>query len=367
MKIICDKQKLYEVISSVSRAVSPKTTLPALEGILLKARDGMLYLFGYDLDMGISASMEVKVTEPGEIVLTAKLFVDMIRRMAGDTVSIESDEKYLTVIKSGFSEFTILGIPAEEFPEFPILDSTLPVSVPQNVLKSMIDQTLFAVATNDSKPVQTGSLFEVGENEIQVVSVDGFRLALRRESIRSEKEFRFIVPGKTLSELTKLLSDGDEAVEIQVGNKHIIFKTGGYSILSRLLEGDFLDYKAAIPAGSGTTVTVGVRSFIESIERTSLLISDRLKSPLKVNFTEDIIKMSCSTAIGKAYDELECRSEGPELTMGFNNRYLLDALRASGCDEVKLMISGPLSPMKLVPVQGDSFLFLVLPVRLKAE
>ena len=367
MKIMCDKQKLYEVISNVSRAVSPKTTLPALEGILLRARDNTLYLSGYDLDMGISASMEAKVAEPGEIVLTAKLFVDMVRRMAGETVSIESDEKYLTVIRSGFSEFTILGIPAEEFPEFPTLSEVTPVSVPQNVLKSMIDQTLFAIATNDSKPVQTGSLFEVGGKELRVISVDGFRLALRREPIQSEEEFHFIVPGKTLSELTKLLSDEDEMTEIQVGSKHIIFKAGGYSILSRLLEGDFLDYKAAIPGGTGTTVTVGVRPFIESIERTSLLISDRLKSPLKVNFTEALIKMSCSTAIGKAYDELECRGEGPELTMGFNNRYLLDALRASGCDQVKLMINGPLSPMKMVPTQGDSFLFLVLPVRLKAE
>lgn len=367
MKILCDKQKLYDVISNVSRAVSAKTTLPALEGILLRARDNTLFLSGYDLDLGISASMEAKVTEPGEIVLTAKLFVDMVRRMAGETVSIESNEKYLTVIKSGFSEFTILGIPADEFPEFPTLNQVTPISLPQSVLKSMIDQTLFAIATNDAKPVQTGSLFEVGERELRVISVDGFRLAMRREPVASEEEFHFIVPGKTLSELTKLLGDEDEKTEIQVGNKHIIFKIGGYSILSRLLEGDFLDYNAAIPSGGVTTVTVGVRPFIDSIERTSLLISDRLKSPLKVVFGENQIKMSCSTAIGKAYDELECQLEGTDLTMGFNNRYLLDALRASGCDQVKLVINGPLSPMKMTPMQGESFLFLVLPVRLKAD
>lgn len=368
MKITCERNALFEVISNVSRAVSPKSTLPALEGVLLKAQDQCLYLSGYDLELGMSSSIPARVEEPGEIVLTAKLFVDMVRRMAGETVSIETNAKMLTQIHCGLTEFTILAIPAEEFPELPQLGDSAQVQIPQNILKSMIDQTLFALATNDAKPVHTGSLFELSEGMISVVSVDGFRLALRRQSLACEEDLTFVVPGKTLSEVSKLLSaDDDSLVELESTHKHIIFQIGGYSVVSRLLEGEFLDYKAAIPPASGTVVTVNKREFSDSIERTSLLISDRLKSPLRVKFEEEVIQMSCSTAIGKAYDELPCQRKGDGVEMGFNNRYLLDALRASDCDEVNLIINGPLSPMKIVPVSGDHFLFLVLPVRLKAE
>lgn len=367
MKIICDKAKLVEIVSNVSRAVSPKSTLAALEGILIKASGGRVNFSGYDLEMGMQASMEAKVLEEGEIVLTAKLFVDIVRKMAGETVSIDTDAKMLTVIKSGVSEFTILGIPAEEFPEIPAIKDSAAVKVPQNMLKSMIEQTLFAVATNDSKPVHTGSLFEISENMLTVVSVDGFRLALRREKLHDCQNISFVIPGKTLNEISKLLDEKDELVDIDVSNKHIIFNISGYNVLSRLLEGEFLDYKAAIPAASATVITVNKREFMGSIERTSLLISDKLKSPLRVNFNEDSIKMSCSTAIGKAYDEISCKIKGDGVEMGFNNRYLLEALRAADCDEVNLVVNGALSPMKIVPLKDESFLFLVLPVRLKAE
>lgn len=367
MKITCDRNQLLEVISNVSRAVSPKSTLAALEGILLKARDNTLFLSGYDLDMGMSSSMEAKVTEPGEIVLTAKLFVDMIHRMGGDVVTIEADEKLLTNIKCGLTEFTILGIPAEEFPDMPTITDTSELKLPQGMLKSMIGQTLFAIATNDAKPVQTGCLFELENGQLTAVAVDGFRLALRREMLAQGEDCSFVVPGKTLAEILKLLADNDTAMSLYLAKRHIIFYINGYSVVSRLLEGEFLDYKAAIPPASATVVNVNKRTFIESIERTSLLISDRLKSPLRVKFENSTIKMSCSTAIGKAYDELSCNITGDGVEMGFNNRYLLDALRAADCDEVHLIINGALSPMKIVPPQGEGFLFLVLPVRLKTE
>ena len=367
MNIICDKTQLLEILSNVSKAVAARSSLAALEGILLRAEGDRLSLTGYDLDMGITSSMECTVREEGAIVLTARLFVDMIRRMTGETVSIASDEKLMTTIRSGVSEFTILGLSAEEYPELPALTDADDVSIEQDKLRSMIEQTLFAIANNDSKPVHTGSLFEVSGEDITVVSVDGFRLALRREKILGDKELRFVVPGKTLSELAKMLGDGEEMVTLYVNRKHISFETGGYTIVSRLLEGEFLDYKSAIPPASQTVVTVNTREMIAAIERTSLLISDRLKSPLRIHFGDGLIRMSCSTAIGRAYDEVPCKLEHDEVEMGFNNRYLLDALRASECDEVALIINGPLSPMKMVPLQGDSFLFLVLPVRLKAE
>lgn len=368
MKFHCSRPELYEIVSNVSRAVSGKTSLTVLEGILIRAKGNLLSFLGYDLDLGISAQMPAQIEEEGEIVLSAKLFVDMMRRMNGDTVTIQTDEKYLTEIKSGATEFTILGIPSDEFPEIPTVQEEQSIRLPQHLLKGMIDQTLFAVSTNDSKPVHTGSLFQLEEGELRVVSVDGFRLALRREKVSAEGTAQFIIPGKTLSEMTKLLSDDEEQqAGLFLSRKHVVVEIGQYKVISRLLEGEFLDYRAAIPEGSSTTVTVDVRPFIESIERTSLLISDRLKSPLRIRFEEGQIKMSCSTAIGKAYDQLECGLDGDEVEIGFNNRYMLEALRATGCDQVKLLISGPLSPMKMVPLDGDSFLFLILPVRLKSE
>ncbi len=367
MKIICQKDLLVEAVSNVSRAVSSKSPVPALEGILIKAADGQITLVGYDLEIGIVTKIDADVKEAGDIVLTARLLLDIIRRIPSDTISISCDEKQLCVIKGGVSEFTILGIPASDYPELPAVDENSSLVLKQGVLKSMIDQTLFAIATTDSKPVHTGSLFDIKKENITLVSVDGYRLALRKEPFIADQETSFIVPGKTLAEVSKLLKEEENEVCMVVSHKHIIFRIDGYNVISRLLEGDFLDYNAAIPKTEKTTVEVSTRQLIEGIERTSLLISDRLRSPLKLNMVDDKIKISCNTTMGKAYDEVDCKLSGDGTNMGFNNKYLLDALKASDCDMVKLLINGPVSPMRVVPLEGESFLFLVLPVRVKNE
>ncbi len=368
MKITCERPKLCEIVSNVSHAVSAKSTLSVLEGILITAKDGKVSFLGYDLEMGIFAQIPAKVKEEGEIVLSARLFVDIVRKMDGEDVSIESDKNFLTKIEGGNSQFTILGIPPEDFPEIPVVQEERSVHLPQYLLKSMINQTLFAVSTNDSKPVHTGSLFLLEDGQLQMVSVDGFRLALRKEKVSSSEKARFVVPGKTLNEMEKLLSEEkDDEACISLSQKHACVQIGEYKVISRLLEGEFLDYKAAIPPSSTTDVTVEVRPLMESISRTSLLISDRLKSPLRLLFEDNTIKMSCSTSMGKAYDQLDCQLTGKDLEIGFNNRYLLDALRVIDCDKVKLLLNGPLAPMKIVPVDGDNFLFLILPVRLKSD
>ena len=365
MKIQCQKSQLVEAVSNVQRAVSSKSTLAALEGILLKTTtNGDLKLCGYDLELGITTVIEAQVDEPGEVVLSA--------RLPDDTVTILVDEKMITQSTCGPSEFSIVGIPSSEYPELPSVEGASSIDLTSPILKSMIRQTLFAVADTDAKPVHTGTLFNIENGIIRLVSVDGYRLAMRTEMINlkfeEEDEIRFVVPGKTLSEVIKLLPDQDENVEILVGRRHIIFKIEKYSVISRLLEGEFLDYKAAIPAQFTTEVTVNTRNLINSVERVSLLITDRLKSPVRCIFSEDgEIKISCVTSIGKANDELSAQITGPEVEIGFNNRYLLDALRTADTDEVKVQLTGPVSPMKIVPTQGDSFLFLVLPVRLKQE
>lgn len=369
MNIICKKDILVTAVSNVSRAVSQRSPIPALEGIHIKAKENSICLTGYNLELGIQTTLSCDVLEEGEIVLSAKFLLDMIRRIESEDVSIKSNPKFLTTINGGVTEYTILGMSPEEFPELPVIQSISNVTLSQGNLKSQIEQTLFAVATTDSKPVHTGSLFDIYDKSVTVVSVDGYRLAMRKEQADINEEITFIVPGKTLSEVAKLIKDGenDQTVDIKVSRKQILFKIGDYNIISRLLEGEFLDYKASIPSESKTDVTIATRDFINSIERTSLLISDRLRSPLRIKFSEDLIKINCTTSLGKAYDEVACKIEGQEVEMGFNNKYLLDALRACDCDQVKLEINGPLSPMKVVPMEGDSFLFLVLPVRLKNE
>lgn len=367
MNITCNRQTLVEAVANVSRAVSAKNTLAALEGILMKAQNGRLHLTGYDLELAISTSIEATTSEEGEIILTARLLLDMIRRIQSEEISIVSDDKMLTVIKGEVTEYTILGIPASEFPELPSVTETAAVKIRQDTLKNMITQTLFAIATTDSKPVHTGSLFDIKNKKLNVVSVDGYRLAMRSEPIDFSYDFSFIVPGKSLSEVAKLLHENEEEIELSVSKRHIIFVIDNYQIISRLLEGEFLDYNAAIPAGGKTNIAVNTREFINAIDRTSLLISDSIKSPLRLKFENGLIKISCSTAIGKVYDEMVCDQNGDDLEIGFNGRYMLDALKSTESDEVALIMNGSLSPIKLVPMDGESFTFLVLPVRLKSE
>lgn len=368
MKFSCETQALGQTIANVSLAVSPKSTLAALEGILVTAKDNTVTLVGYNLELGITAALPAKVEEEGQVVIPARLFSEIVRKTASPQIEISCDRRFLVEIQGGVSQFTILGVSALEFPELPNLGGGDTAALPQNKLRSMVDQTIFAVAQNDAKPVHTGCLFLLEEGQITVVAVDGFRLALRRETVETPKNtMRFVVPGKSLTELLKLLGDSDDKVELQVSKKHILFRVGETSIISRLLEGEFLDYNAAIPKNCSTSVKVSTRGLASSIERTSLLISDRLKSPLRVVFDQNLVRMSCSTTIGKAYDECQCQSLGPTVEMGFNNRYLMDALKNSGTDMVRLEISGPLSPMKVVPLEGEDFLFLVLPMKLKSE
>ena len=367
MKFTVNKSDITEAVSNIPRAVSTKTSIPALEGILLSATETGLELCAYDLELGITTVIPAFVMEPGKAVLSAKLFSDIVRRTPAETVTVSVDEKNMATLESGYSRFSIIGIPAEEFPALPKLSDSTQISLPGALLKSMIRQTLFAIAESDAKPIHQGSLFSLENGILDVVSVDGYRLAVRREPVDFSEDLSFVVPGKTLSELLKLIKDSEEPVEISAGRRHILFKIDNYTVISSLLEGEFLNYKAAIPPESQTEVVLKTREAIDSVERVSLLITDRLKSPIRCLFDNNEVKLNCTTSMGRASDQLDVEMTGQSVEIGFNNRYLLEALRNTECDEVKVQLGGPLSPMKVVPKEGDSFLFLVLPVRLKSE
>lgn len=368
MKIICDTSVLREACLNVQRAVSTKTTIPAIEGILLKAIGNELLLTGYDLEVGISTSVPCKVSEQGSIILNAKILCEIVRKIPGDTVYIETDERLLATIRSGEAEYSLIGIDGNEFPELPAVSGGYPVVIDQKMLKDMVRQTIFAVSTEDSKIIHTGVKFEISSNLIRLVAVDGHRLAMRTETINYVgDELNFVVPSKTLNEVIKLLNEDEETVSLGIGKRHIIFEINNYQIVSRLLDGEFLNYKNAIPTSCVATAKVNTREMIDSIDRTSLIIMDKFKSPVRFIFDEKIVRISSITALGTANDSFTCEYNGPKIEIGFNNKLLIDALRACDADEVKIELNSGSAPILILPTEGDSFLFLILPMRLKKE
>lgn len=365
LKFSCNQKDFSSAVTNVQRAVSTKTNLPALEGILIKAEEGRITLCGYDLEIGITTFIECNVQEKGEIVVSAKLLGEIVRRLPENTVNIETDEKMIVYINSGLAEYNIVGISSEEYPELPKVEEMENISINSNILKTMIKQTIFATSDDLTKPIYTGSLFDIENNLMKIVSVDGFRMAVRQETISCDKNSKFVVPSKTLSEILKLITDEEKNVEIIIGQRHAVFKVENYSIISRLIEGNFLDYKTTIPPDNKTEIVINTRNFIAAVERMSLLTSDKIQSPIRCVVEDTQVKLFCSTAIGKANDSILAEIAGENVEIGLNCRYLLDALKNTETDEIKIQLNGSLTPMKIVPIQGDSFLFLVVPMRFK--
>ena len=367
MRIICDSAELSKACMNVQRTVSGKSTIPALEGILIEAADGKVSLTGYDLEVGSVVSLDCEVYEAGRVVLNAKNLCDILRMVPEDIVSIECDERNISKIKSGETEYSIIGTAADDYPELPTVNKYYDITIKQSVLKDMIKKTIFSVSTGERNPVHTGVKFEIAEDEIVLVAVDGARLAIRREKIScssdEKPEISFVVPAKTLNEIIKLSGDDESEIIIKAGDRHIIFTVERYEIVSRLLEGNFLNYKSAIPLTWGTKITVETKRLIECIERTSLIITDK-SSPVRCTVDNGVMKFSSVTAIGTANDKMVADIEGKSIEIGFNNRFVLDCLKACEADTIKIEMTGSNQPITFSPLEGDSFFYLVLPVRI---
>ena len=368
MKFSCEKALLSGAVAVTSRAVAAKSSIPAMEGILIEAGES-LRLTGYNLETGIQATVPAEIKEKGSLVLSARLFGEIVRKMPDDMV-IFSTQGYTVNIKCGMSEFNILGTDPEEFPELPTVDQQNTLTLPQPTLRSMISQTLFAVSDNESRPIHTGSLFEVEGQMLTVVSVDGYRLALRKESVVEKKGadgFSFVVPGSALGEVEKICA-GEEAVTITQGARHIMFQTGDTVLVCRRLEGEFLPYRNAIPRNNTIHIEVEARSLLASIERVSLIISEKLKSPLRCVFGDGVVSITTKTAIGDAADQCMVSGDGQGLEIGFNNKYLMDALKAAPADKLRMEFTSGVAPCVILPAEGEeNFIYMVLPVRLKAN
>lgn len=367
MKFTVMRSDIVSAVQNVSRAVSTKATLPALEGILIKAYNNTLTLSGYDLELAITTTVEATVSVEGEIVVGAKLFADIVRKLPEEIVTFETDERMIIYINSGNAAYQIVGISSMEYPEMPKFDAMDEIKLSAGVLKNMIKQTIYAVSDNINKPIYTGSLFDIKDKIMRVVAIDGYRMAIRQENLDTDVEQRFIVPGKMQGEILKLITDDEKEVLIVVGQRHVSFTLENYSIVSRLIEGNFLDYRTTVPKGEDTIIRINTRSLINSVDRIALITSDRVQSPVRFSITQDQIKLSCKTAVGRANDEIPVSTIGKDVEIGFNNKYVLEALKNTECDEVTLVLNGSLSPMIIKPVQGEEFIFLVVPMRLNDE
>ena len=367
MKFTCEKPLLAAALSVASRTVAVKSAIPALEGIYVRAGVKVL-LSGYNLETGITVSLDADVKEEGEAIFPARLFCDIVRKLPDDTVEISVDDNYKISIRAGISSFSIAGMSADDYPALPDVTSENGVSLPQNQLKDMISGTIFAVSDNQARPIHTGCLFEVTESDITVIAVDGYRLALRRwiPEGGERKTMKFVVPAAALKEVEKILTDSEDECTFVLGDKHISFRIGEATLVCRILEGEFLDWRRVLPENNPIKLTANVAAITDSIERVGLVISEKLKSPVRCTFGDQTADFRTVTTIGTAHDVCQIAGDGKDLEIGFNCRYLLDALRAVPDGECMMELSNGLSPIVINPCDGTKrFSYMVLPVRLK--
>lgn len=369
MKFTCEKNQLVGAIAVASRAVAQKSSLGSIEGLLCRAGTMTgLNITGFNMETGITVQVDAEVKEDGECVMPTRLLGDIVRRMPEGPVSVSVSDEYKVSIQAGFASFSILATSAEEYPDLPEVTYTNGVHIPQKELKKLIAGTIFSVSENQSRPIHTGSLFEVDENSISVIAVDGFRLARRTYHPKEEtgRTFKFVAPAAALKEVEKILSDTDEDAVFTLGPKHILFEIGGATLVCRLLEGDFLDWRRVVPTDCPIKMVSNVSDLTASIERVGLIVSEKIKSPVHCTFGKNVANFRTSTTIGVAADQCQMAGDGKDLEIGFNCRYLVEALRAVPSEEVCLELTNGLSPLVLTPVrEEDDFAYMILPVRLK--
>jgi len=366
MKIICSKENLLNGINIVQKAVSTKTTLPILEGILINA-DDKFKLTGNDLEIGIECFVEADIRNTGAIVINSKMFGDIVRRLPDSEVLIDVKENNLVIVECENSHFEIKGINPSGYPTLPKVDKDNVLSLTQGNLKDMIRQTVFAVGTDENRPVLTGSLIEVKNKELVFVSIDGFRLALRRKIIESNiDDFSVIVPGKTLNEISKILQPNADEVFIYNSNNQIVFDTKAWRIVSRLIEGKFLNYNSLLNKEFETKVIVNIKEFQQSLERASLISMNDKNSPVKLYIADEKIVITSNAELGAVREEIKGEIEGNNLEIGYNPAFLIDALKAIDEERAAIYFITTNAPCTLRPVieNNNEFAYLVQAVRI---
>lgn len=366
MQLKCNKIDLLNGVNTVLKAVSSRTTLPILQCILLQATNDELKLIGNDLELGIESKVKANISENGSIALEARIFSEIVKKLPDNEVTIKVDENHLTTIHCEKSKFTISGHPGSEFIQLPKIEKNKSFSLPQLVIKEMIRQTIFSIAVEEIRPIFTGELLEVKDQKFNIVSVDGYRVSIRETLIKKPiEDFKIVVPGKTLSEIHKILSSlEDDYITIYYTDKHVLFEFEDSIVVSRLLEGDFPKYDQIFSKDYEIMATVDRKNAIMSLERAALITRENKKNPIKIEIKEKSMIITSNTEIGNVYEEIDIKKEGKEIEIAFNPKYLIDALKVIDDEFVNLQFTNALNPCIIRKIDGDDFKYLILPIRL---
>lgn len=368
MKIYASKDVLTYGVQAVIRAVSNKNPIPILSGILLSAAGGQLTFSATDLELGIECKVPVNIEEEGNVVLPAKYLNDIFRRLPDVQICIQVDKNnYNTTMQYGSNQFNLLGIAAEDFPLLPTIDSTSTLEIKQDVFKSMIKQVSFASSADDNRPIFTGVLMEIKDGNIKLIATDTHRLAFREgksNMLNGDVDTSVIVPSKALAELNKLMTGETENLKLSLSDNQISFELPGIRIVSRLIEGQFPNYKQVIPQGCKTKIKVNNKDFLEATERASLLAKDGSNVIKLVVSSDTMIITSNNPEVGKIEEQLPIEVEGEETQIAFNSRYLIDVFKVMDSEAIFLELTGSLSPGIIKPVHDNHYLYLILPIRI---
>ena len=363
MKFVCSKSNLLSGLQIVSKAVPNKTTMSILECILVDATKNFIKLTANDMELGMETVIEGEVIEKGIIALDAKMFLDIVRKLPDSDVTIESDGSFKTLIKCEKSKFTIIGKSGEDFSYLPVVEKNHQIMVSQFTLKEVIRQTIFSISDNENNKLMTGELFEINGNELKVVSLDGHRISIRKIQLKDHYDpARLIVPGKTLNEISKIIpGDADKDVTISFTNNHILFEFDDTLVVSRLIEGEYFKVEQMLSSDYETKVRVNKREFLNCIDRATLLVKEGDKKPIIINVSDEFIELKINSTLGSMNEEIDVEKQGKDLMIGFNPKFLIDALRVIDDEEVDLYMVNSKAPC-FIKNEEESYIYLVLPV-----
>ncbi len=367
MKIICNKLNLAKGVNIVSKAVPSKTTMPILECILIDATADIIKLTANDMELGIQTEIKGIIEERGMIAIDARFFSEIVRKLPDSDITIETDDNLQTTITCEKSKFDISGKPGEEFSYLPSIEKQESIEISQFTLKEIIRQTIFSIADNESNKIMTGELFEINNNILRVVSLDGHRISIRKVELKEQSiNKKLIVPGKTLMEVSKILSgEAESIVNISYTNNHIVFEFDCTVVVSRLIEGDYFKIDQMLSNDYETKVRVNKKELLNCIDRATLLIKEGEKKPIIINIGDEIMELKIKSQIGSMNEEIIIEKEGKDLLIGFNPRFLIDALRVIDDEEVILYLMNAKAPC-FIKDEEESYIYLILPVNFSA-
>lgn len=363
MKIVCSRSNLLNGVQTVSKAVPNKTTMSILECILIDATKGVIELTANDMELGIRTIVEGEIVEKGIIALEAKIFLEIVRKLPESDIVIETDSSYKASITCGKSKFNIMGKSGEDFSYLPVIEKENSVIVSQFTMKEVVRQTIFSIADNDNNRLMTGELFDINEDELKVVSLDGHRISIRKIQLRNHYEPRkVVVPGKTLNEVSKILSGGaEDDVTISFTSKHIVFEFDNTTVVSRLIEGEYFRIDQMLSSDYETKLRINKKEFLECIDRATLLVKEGDKKPIIMNITDENMELKINSILGSMNEDIDIEKNGKDLMIGFNPKFLIDALRVIDDEEIDIYMVNPKAPC-LIKNQEESYIYLILPV-----